>query len=496
VRGRFLGFLGFLIVLLAPPPAAQGTVSLEQVSTFADPVFITSDPADGNRLFVVEQAGRIIMREGGTSSTFLDLATTGLVSSGGEQGMLSMAFAPDYATSGLLYVYYTNANGDIQIDEFRSAAGIAPLGSRRQVLVIPHPNESNHNGGQLQFGPDGYLWIGTGDGGGGGDPYENAQNPDSLLGKLLRIDPARSGSAPFAIPPGNPWVGLPGADEIAAIGLRNPWRFSFDRQSGDLLVADVGQESWEEINYAQAPNRGLGANYGWDCREGSHDFETTGCSGLTLTEPVFEYPHTSGCSITGGYVVRDPGLEELAGRYVYGDLCSGELRSLPPGAPAAGDGPLGLSVPSLSSFGEDACGRIYVTGLRDNVVYRLSDGAPASCGSPVPAPDTTVPRLAIKLASRLPFSRLRFIAAADEACSLRVLASLRHGRARIKLPAIARELGSRASRVLSITVPRAKRGLARRWIEEAGKTKLVLRASCTDPANNRSRKLRETADVW
>jgi hypothetical protein len=380
---------------VAAPVAA---VTLEPIGTYSAPVFVTSDPDDPDRIFVVEQGGRIMLTAGGQTTTFLDLTTVDppIVQSGGERGLLSMALSPDYRTSGRFYVFYTGTDGGtLHVDELTSSGLTADPATRQTVITVPHPTFGNHNGGQLQFGPDGYLYMSTGDGGGGGDPGENAQNTDSLLGKILRIDPIPGGG--YAVPPDNPFVGAEGADEVWSYGLRNPWRFSFDRATGDLTIADVGQASWEEIDYDPvAGGAGRGDNFGWDCREGRHDFETAGCSGLTFTEPIFEYANDSGtCSITGGYVVRDPGLSELRGRYVYADLCAGQLHSLVPAVPDALDvRSEGLTVTQPSSFGEDACGRVYVASL-SGPVYRLVDSTPTEC--PVhtsqPAQDTAGPGL-------------------------------------------------------------------------------------------------------
>ncbi len=339
------------------------------------------------------------MRGGATLPTpFLDI--TSLVSAGGERGLLSLAFSPDYSASGRFYVYYTarNPSGAVTIDEFHVSgdADVANAGSRRNVLSIAHPR-SNHNGGQLQFGPDGYLYIGTGDGGGGGDPDRAGQRLDTLLGKLLRIDPRPGpGGVPYTVPAGNPFAGQAGArPEIWSYGLRNPWRFSFDRQTGDLTIADVGQNQWEEIDLAPAATGdGRGWNFGWSCWEGRHTYEANAgnpeCSPLPANHvpPVSEYPHSRGCSISGGYVVRDQTLPALAGRYVYGDYCDSPLWSTRLQTPdAQDDRRLGLSLASLTSFGEDACGRVYAVS-QSGPVYRLQATGAAAGPCPVTKPVT------------------------------------------------------------------------------------------------------------
>jgi hypothetical protein len=383
--------------------AAPGDPQLALVGRFVSPVYLTSPPGDRNRLFVVEQPGRILISRGGTTlpTPFLDIR--GLVSFGGERGLLSTAFPPDFATSGRFYVYYTARNGALTIAEYRTSpnANAADPRSGRTVLSIPHPR-GNHNGGQLQFGPDGFLYAGTGDGGGAGDPDRNAQNLGSLLGKLLRIDPRASGAAAYTVPSSNPFVGVANArPEIWAFGLRNPWRFAFDRQTGDLTLGDVGQGDWEEIDFSTTgTGRGRGANFGWSCFEGRHAYSPNGgeppCNPLggTHVRPVAEYSHSRGCSITGGYVVRDPGLAAIAGRYVYGDYCERPLWSLRLATPdAQDDRRLGLDVPGLASFGEDACGRVYaISG--DGPVYRLQPAGGATSQCLTARPRCRVPRLA------------------------------------------------------------------------------------------------------
>ncbi len=359
------------------------------IGTYETPVYITSDPDDPRRLFVVEQGGRILLVTDSDTSTFLDL--TDVVRVGQEQGLLSVAFPPDFAGSDLFYVVYTGRDGGaLHLDELRASGGTVDPSSRRPLMTIDHSQHPTHYGGQLQFGPDGLLYLSTGDGGGQGDPLESGQDLTSLLGKLLRIDPKPEDGAPYSIPPDNPFADSdhdpPGGarDEIWAYGFRNPWKFSFDRLTGALLIGDVGQGGWEELDYApQSWGGGRGANFGWDCREGMHDHELTGCPLGPFTDPAFEYGHTGGnCSITGGYVVRDPSLADLYGRYVYADYCVGQLRSLVPGLPlATDDRPEGLPVPNASSFGEDACGRIYAVSLGSpaGTIFRLGDMAGDAC---------------------------------------------------------------------------------------------------------------------
>jgi glucose/arabinose dehydrogenase len=323
----------------------------------------------------VEQGGRIFVIRGGRrlDRPFLDIR--GQVLSGGEQGLLSLAFAPDYATSRRFYVYFTGRDGRQNVVEYRAAsADSADPGSARLVLRMDD-SEANHNGGLLLFGPDRLMYIGTGDGGGAYDQHGargNAQSLGSLLGKILRIDPRPSGGRPYRIPRSNPFVRRAGArGEIYSYGLRNPWRFSFDRRTQDLSIGDVGQDSVEEIDFVRR-GRGRGANFGWRPFEGDRRVVDEPAPGAIA--PVITHSHGAGwCSITGGVVVRDPGLPALAGRYVYGDLCEGRIRAarLRAGRRTTGRD-LGLPrVVGLSSFGEDARGRVYVTSI-DGPVYRLA----------------------------------------------------------------------------------------------------------------------------
>jgi glucose/arabinose dehydrogenase len=356
--------------------AAATGVRLQRVGRFEAPLYVTAPPGDRRRIMVVEQGGRILVVRGGRTlrAPFLDLR--GIVTAGGEQGLLGLAFAPDYARSGRFYVYFTRRDGRQEVAEYRRGASPeqADPGTRRSVLVMADP-AANHNGGDITFGPDGLLYIGTGDGGGANDQFGargNAQNRGSLLGKILRIDPQAAGGRPYTVPASNPFTGRAGMrPEIYAWGLRNPWRWSFDRATGDVTIADVGQNAVEEVNFAR---RGTwkGANYGWRPLEGTRrNFDEPAPGAVP---PVLEKSHDDGwCSITGGYVVRDPALPALAGRYVYGDFCLGRIRAarLRPGG-ASGDRSLGLpTVAQLASFGEDAQGRVYVVSL-GGAVYRLA----------------------------------------------------------------------------------------------------------------------------
>ncbi|MFS8978678.1 PQQ-dependent sugar dehydrogenase [Cupriavidus necator] len=352
-------------------------LSLTQVGAgLSAPIFLTA-PAGDARLFVVERPGRIrIVRNGALLATpFLDIDA--LTTTDGERGLLSMAFDPGYGSNGRFYVYYTDNNGAITIARYNVSAtnpDVAdPTGT--VLLSIPHSTFANHNGGQLAFGPDGMLYIGTGDGGGGGDPAGNAQNAGSLLGKMLRID-VSGAAAPYGVPAGNPFVGQSGRrGEIWALGLRNPWRFTFD--TGLLYIADVGQSQREEVDVAPATSAGL--NYGWDLTEGTACFGAATCDKTGLTMPVFEYSHDAGgCAIVGGYVYRGSAVSALHGRYFYTDLCTGKLLSFVyRDGVAAEQVDWNVTIPgSVFSFGVDDAQALYVladpgTSATSGRVYRI-----------------------------------------------------------------------------------------------------------------------------
>ncbi len=358
---------------------AVAGVALKRIGNFDAPTYVTGAPDSPKLLFVVEQPGTVrVLRNGHElGRPFLDIRDL-VGDDGGERGLLSIAFPPDYAQSRDFYVYYTDNDGNIRVEEFqRRSATRAARGSRRTVIEIPHPVNANHNGGQLQFLGD-VLYFGTGDGGSGGDPPNNAQNKESLLGKLLRIDPRPSSGRPYTVPADNPFVGKAGRDEIYSYGLRNPFRFSFDSSTGQprIAIADVGQNRFEELDYTTVTGAS-GANFGWDALEGFAPY-TEENSGTPdpggTTKPIMAYSHSrdgGSCSIIGGYVVGPGGPATLRGRYVYSDFCSGQLRSLVPHLHgASGDRRLGLDVSSPTSFGEDDRGQIYVCSQAGGV-YRL-----------------------------------------------------------------------------------------------------------------------------
>jgi len=364
------------------PAEGRGGVALQRIGDFDEPTYVTSAPGFPKLLFVVEQPGTVrVLREGHElSRPFLDIG--GPVGTGtgeaGERGLLSIPFPPDYAQSRRFYVYYTDNDGNIRVGEFQRRTATQARSTGRTVIKIPHPVYPNHNGGQLQFLGK-LLYFGTGDGGLGGDPSNNAQNRNSLLGKLLRIDPRPSNGRPYSVPADNPFVGKAGRDEIYSYGLRNPFRFSFDTSGGGeprIAIGDVGQARFEELDYTTVAAAN-GANFGWDAIEGFTPY-TELHSGTPdpggTTKPIMVYSHSregGSCSIIGGYVVGSGGPPSLRGRYVYSDYCSGQLRSLVPHLHhASADRRLGVEVPSPTSFGEDDQGRIYVCS-QTGTVYRL-----------------------------------------------------------------------------------------------------------------------------
>jgi glucose/arabinose dehydrogenase len=357
---RFLAAVAPLVVLglaataVADAPVHRAAVRLSLVGRFVSPVYMTAPASDRDRLFVAEQPGRIrVVRKGKVLATpFLDIRSK--VACCGERGLESIAFAPDYGTSRQFYVFYTaRPSGDLRVAGYKADPANpdrALASSARTVLTIGHSRFPNHNGGQLQFGPDGRLYVSTGDGGGGGDPQNHAQSRRSLLGKILRIEPARRGARPV----------------VYSYGLRNPFRFSFDRGTGDMTIGDVGQGRYEEIDFARK-GTARGANFGWNVFEGNSRFRSGSAPGAR--RPAIVHSHSAGwCAIIGGYVVRDTGLKGVYGRYVYGDNCKGDVYYAKLGTGRASSvGPLGLHVPSISSFGEDAAGHIYVASTGGNV---------------------------------------------------------------------------------------------------------------------------------
>ena len=376
---------------IAPAPITGGstaaaptssTIDLVKVADVNAPVLAIGAGDGSGRLFIVEKGGRIrIVKNGNLLATpFLDISSS--VSRGGEQGLLGLAFHPSFETNRKFYVNFTNTAGNTVIREYKASStnrDRVASGSARTLLKITQPY-SNHNGGMLAFGRDGYLYIGTGDGGSAGDPGNRAQSLNSLLGKMLRIDVnGRTSTKPYRVPGSNPYVGRAGLNEIWQRGLRNPWRFSFDRSNGNLWIGDVGQNTWEEVDRAVRTSSGPGKaiNWGWRVMEGRHCYQpASGCNTSGKKKPLVEYKHTDGrCSITGGYVYRGSAIPALRGYYVYGDYCTGEVWAVASGASAPAAGIRLLDTPrAIAGFGQDDQGELYLCDLGGDAVYKIVAG--------------------------------------------------------------------------------------------------------------------------
>jgi glucose/arabinose dehydrogenase len=450
---------------------------------------------------VVEKRGTVRMLRNGVKvdTPFLDL--TGITSSGAEErGLLSIAFPPDYQQTGLFYVYLTadagaavsGTDGEVQIRELhRADADHAAAGTGRVVLSLPHP-ASNHNGGQLQFTPnlpgipsDGLLWFTIGDNATGA----NAQDTSNLYGKISRIDPRASGTQPYTVPAGNPFPGNP----VWAYGLRNPWRFSFDRHTGDLFIGDVGENSYEEIDFAAhsadpITRLGRGANYGWPCREGLHPGPDS-CTAAPRVDPVAEQTHADGWrAIIGGYVVRDPGLPTLAGRYLYGDFAHSAMHALTPGSNA--DAEAGLDSDSLTALGEDACGRLYAASYNGSV-SRIVDGTPSPCAPPPsgpggesPAPDATPCTLRVRArgTSRVTARRyLRLAVRSSEPCRLTITGRVP---GRLRFRTLRRSVPANRTVALKLRLTRAANRKLRAATRGRRSVQVRLRVRGVDAAGN------------
>jgi hypothetical protein len=447
--------LSLALLLAAPAAAAPRLVKL---GDFDRPLYVTSPPGD-QRLYVAEKAGMIKIVGGGT---FLDLR--GVVNGDDEErGLLSVVFSPAYKSNGLFYVFYTDRDtGDLKVVEFqRSAANplVANPNPRREFLSLPHAVQY-HNGGQLQFGPDGMLYVSTGD----GHDSANAQNTSSQLGKILRLNPATGGAA----------AGNPFGNTVWAYGLRNPWRFSFDRATGDIAIGDVGSDgsqAREEVNWGVAPGRARGVNFGWPNTEGDG--------------AIVAHPHSDGfCAIVGGYVVRDPGLPTLNGRYIYGDNCKTTLYTTTPRTGAGPENPVpGITLPAVSSFGEDTCGHVYVASLTGGV-YRIQDGAVSPCtlnGKPV---DTTPPGIAVGLAGVRKLLKKRVLRVGvrcSEACQVAVGTRLRKVR---RLATRHRNLAANQRKVVRLKLSKKLTRKLRTRVRRRGFVRISLTVRATDAAGN------------
>ncbi|MEY2425035.1 MAG: hypothetical protein QOI61_607 [Actinomycetota bacterium] len=346
-------------------PVADG-VAATKVATLTRPIALAVRPGEPSVVYIAQKGGNVrrlqITASGVTvdSQEVMNIATS--LSTGGEQGLLGIAFSANGST---LYASYTDRQGDLRVVGYPFANGRANIGAERLIISVPHPGATNHNGGNIIFGPDGLLYIGTGDGGGAGDTAGNAQNVGVLLGKMLRIQPTASGSPAYTVPGDNPFVGQAGKrPEIWHYGLRNPWRWSFDRANGELWIGDVGQGAWEEIDHVGAGAKGV--NFGWNKREGKHAYEG-GATPPGAVDPEYEYGHSAGyCSVTGGYVYRGSVIRGFAGTYLFADHCKGELTAASGGSMRQ----LGIHIDEPASFGEDASGEVWVLSLAGGV-YRL-----------------------------------------------------------------------------------------------------------------------------
>lgn len=362
----------FLFFMLMIPFGNAQTLGITSFATgFTNPVDIAS--AGDSRLFVVEQAGRIkVLNSNGNTNATPFLNITSLVSSGGERGLLGLAFHPNYATNGYFYVNYTNQQGHTIVARYSVSStnpDVANPSSALQIIRVDQP-ESNHNGGTIKFGPDGFLYIGMGDGGGAGDTNNRAQNINLLLGKMLRLDV--DGGSPYAIPSGNPYAGATaGADEIWAIGLRNPWKFSFNRTNGELWIADVGQNAFEEINRVSPTLAGL--NYGWRCYEGTAAYNTAGCAPqASMVTPVATYGRSDGASITGGYVYTGTQFPAMVGKYIFADYFRNRLGMVNSDNTITYSNNFSGSN-NFSTFGQDNNGELYVAANSQGIVYKIVD---------------------------------------------------------------------------------------------------------------------------
>jgi glucose/arabinose dehydrogenase len=367
MKQRIFTLIGVMLTATAMPAKAAPLAVANPIATFATPVYVTGAPgaSSSTLLFVVERSGviKVLDNEVTEATPFLNISAR--VSSGGERGLLSVAFDPQYETNKLLYVAFTNLNGDVQVDEFQRRASNpkrADPTTRRRVLVVPHRGASNHNGGQLQFGPDGFLYISIGDGGSLTPRGAPARNLKSLLGKILRINPKLQGTQAYTIPADNPFVGTANRGEIYSYGLRNPWRFSFDGVR--IAIADVGQSRQEEINFLTVPGA-KGVNFGWPQYEGNLVFDNTQPGPGPAKFPMYVYSHSSGgCAVIGGYVARDPGIPAIRGKYLFGDLCTGRISVFTPNVQtqqAVDVQFTGITAVNLASFGVGPNKRIYIT---------------------------------------------------------------------------------------------------------------------------------------
>jgi hypothetical protein len=476
-----LALLTLLMVALGAAPA-QAALRLQKVGDFNTPIYVTSAPGDYSRLYVVERAGTIrVVRNGVTLATpFADLR--GVVDETGERGLLSIAFPPDFATSRLLYAYYTDGSGTLHVDELRARdADHADPTYRRVTIQIAHP-ATNHNGGTVAFGPDAYLYLAPGD----GANSANAPNTASLLGKVLRIDPTPGGG--HRIPAGNPF-----GNEVWSTGLRNPFRFSFDRLSGDLVIGDVGASTTEEIDYApNSQQRGRGWNYGWPTCEGSYIQGSTTDPCTTGQRPVIDHFQDDWNTINAGVVVRDPSLPSLYGRLLNGDKTHGHLWSAVLRQPrAVDDRPLPFSLDNVAGFGQDAAGCVYAASLSGGVYRFVENSTAVPCPRPsaVAFSDRVPPRLSVRVPKR---QRVRkrhgaiAYARCSEACRVSMSGRLRIGRHSYRLRKTAKRAAAHKRIKLRVRLTRRSSRALRRALKHHRRARVRVALRARDAAGNRS----------
>jgi glucose/arabinose dehydrogenase len=473
-----------IAVLACAAPASAG-VGLRKVGDFDQPIYVTGAPNDYSRLYVVERGGDVRVVRGGAIQPTPFLSIPG-VPTNSERGLLSIAFPPNFQTSRFVYAYYNVGNGNVRVDQFRaSSPDRVDAGYERSVIEIPHQNAPNHDGGTVRFGPDGDMWLAPGDGGGG--QMGNGQSTNVLLGKVLRIRPKAGGG--YTIPPDNPFVGRPGRDEIWAYGLRNPFRFSFDRANGDLTIGDVGEGTTEEIDFAPTSRgRGRGANFGWSVCEGSFLTDSTTQPCGTGTKPVIDQFHEDGwAAIIGGVVVRDPSLPSLYGRYLYGDNVQDALHLATLRFPKAADLALGLHVPGLAAISEDAAGCVYASSVSGGQVYRVVE---SSSAVPCPKPaDMVPPRLKVRVAKRQRVRKNRGAigyARCSETCRVSMSGMVKIGRRSYKLRKTTKRAGAHKRIKLRVRLSKRASRAIRRALRRHRRAKVKIGLRARDGAHNRS----------
>ena len=490
MRGAISILIAAVLALCAAP--ASAAVHLRKVGDFGAPVYVTAAPGDYRDLYVVERAGTIrVVRDGvKLPGAFADLRA--VVEDSGERGLLSIAFPPDFASSRLLYAYYNDSQGDVHVDELRAAtAERADPSYRRVTIEIEHRAASNHNGGTAVFGPDGMLYLAPGDGGAG--QSANAQNLSSLLGKVLRIDPTPGGG--HRTPAGNPF-----GNEVWSRGLRNPFRFSFDRLTGDLVIGDVGAATTEEIDFAPASlARGRGWNYGWPTCEGSYAQGSTSTPCTTGEKPVIDKFQPDWTTINAGVVVRDPSLPSLYGRFLYGDTYGGQLRSAGLRRPrAADDRPLPFSLAGVAGIGEDAAGCVYAASLSGGVYRFVENSTAVPCPKPPLGADRVPPGLRVRVPKRQRVRKQRgaiAYAGCSETCVVAMSGRMRIGRRSYKLRETRKPTTLNARIKLRVRLTRRSSRALRRALGRRRRVRVSLTLRARDGAGNRSTLVRRRLRV-